>query len=158
DNLCGRFNCGLTELPGRIEAMQDEIKKLQAQLKKGAVGDLAGAGDHILSEATVVGSTKLVIGEMPPAPVDQMRQQADRLRQKAGSAAVVVGWVDDGKVQLLAAVTDDLTKKGVEAGKLVAELAKVVGGRGGGRKDMAQAGGTDPTKLPDALQLARSLL
>jgi alanyl-tRNA synthetase len=158
DNLCGRFNCGLNELPGRIEAMQEEIKKLQTQLKKGAAGDLAGAGDRILSEATVVGGAKLVIGEMPPAPVDQMRQQADRLRQKAGSAAVVFGWVDDGKVQLLAAVTDDLTRKGIEAGKLVAELAKVVGGRGGGRKDIAQAGGTDPGKLPEALQLAGKLV
>ena len=65
-----------------------------------------------------------------------------------------LGWVDEGKVGLLAAVTDDLTKK-VEAGKLVGEAAKVVGGRGGGRKDMAQAGGSDPGKLGEALALAR---
>jgi alanyl-tRNA synthetase len=158
DNLCGRFNCNLEELPGRIEGLQEELKKVQAQLKKGAAGDLAGAGDRILGEAAVVDGARLIVGEMPPAPVDQMRQQADRLRQKAGSAAVVLGWVDEGKVQLLAAVTQDLMEKGVEAGKLVAEVAKVVGGKGGGRKDMAQAGGNDPSKLPEALQLARRLV
>jgi alanyl-tRNA synthetase len=158
DTLCGRFNCRPDELPARIDALQEEIKRLHSQLRKGAAGDLAGAGDRLLGEASVVGGAKVVVGEMPPAPLDQMRQQADRLRQKAGSAAVVLGWVDEGKVQLLAAVTDDLPQRGVEAGKLVAEVAKIVGGRGGGRKDMAQAGGTDPTKLPEALQRARQLV
>ena len=86
-----------------------------------------------------------------------MRQQLDRLRQKAKSAVVVIGWVEDDKVQLLAAVTEDLTKKGLAAGKLIGEVAKVVGGRGGGRKDMAQAGGSEPAKLSEALALARKL-
>jgi alanyl-tRNA synthetase len=94
---------------------------------------------------------------MPPAPAEQMLQQADRLRQKAGSAVVVLGWAEDGKVQLLAAVTDDLTKKGLHAGKLVGEVAKVVGGKGGGKPNMAQAGGKDPAKLGEALKHAREL-
>ena len=70
----------------------------------------------------------------------------------------MLGWVDDGKVGLLAAVTDDLVKKGLQAGKLVGEVAKVVGGKGGGRKDMAQAGGNDPAKLAEALALAKKLV
>jgi len=86
-----------------------------------------------------------------------MRQQVDRLRQKAGSAVVVIGWADDGKVQLLAAVTDDLVKKGLHAGKLVGQVAKVVGGGGGGKPTMAQAGGKEPAKLGEALQLAKAL-
>ena len=86
-----------------------------------------------------------------------MRQQVDRLRQKAGSAVVVIGWSEDSKVQLLAAVTDDLVKKGVHAGKLAGQVAKVVGGGGGGKPTMAQAGGKDPAKLAEALQLAKSL-
>jgi alanyl-tRNA synthetase len=158
DTLCARLNCQPDELRGRIEALQEEVKKLQGQLRKGAAGDLAGAGDRLLAEAASVGGAKVIVGEMPAAPVEQMRQQLDRLRQKAGSAAVVIGWVEDGKVGLLAAVTEDLTKKGLEAGKLVGEVAKVVGGRGGGRKDMAQAGGNDPSKLPEALQLAGKLV
>ena len=70
---------------------------------------------------------------------------------------VVRRWADDGKVQLLAAVTDDLTKKGVHAGKLIGEVAKVVGGRGGGKPTMAQAGGKDPGKLAEAMQQAKKL-
>jgi alanyl-tRNA synthetase len=158
DETSGRLNCKPEELPARVEALQDEVKKLQAQLKKGAAGDLASAGDRLLADATDVNGAKVVVGEMPAAPLDQMRQQMDRLRTKAGSAAVLIGWVDEGKVTLMAAITDDLTKKGLEAGKLVGEVAKVVGGKGGGRKDMAQAGGNDPAKLGDALQLGRSLI
>jgi alanyl-tRNA synthetase len=158
DRLSARLTCKPDELAARVEALQEEVKKLQGQLKKGAAGDLAGAGDRLLAEAVEVGGAKVIIGEMPAAPVEQMRQQLDRLRHKAGSAAVVIGWVEDGKVGLLAAVTEDLTKKGVEAGRLVGEVAKVVGGRGGGRKDMAQAGGSDPSRLPEALELARKLV
>src|SRR5262249_55474866 len=95
----------------------------------------------------------IVVGAMPAAPVEQMRQQLDRIRQKAKSAVVVLGWAEDSKVTLLAAVTEDLTKK-IEAGKLVGEVAKVVGGKGGGRKDMAQAGGAGPDGRGEALDLA----
>jgi alanyl-tRNA synthetase len=152
--LSGRLNCKPDELPGRVEALQEEVKKLQAQLRKGTAGDLAGAADQLLSSAADVNGAKVVVGAMPPAPVEQMRQQLDRIRQKANSAVVLLGWSEDSKVTLLAAVTEDLTKK-VEAGKLVGEVAKVVGGKGGGRKDMARAGGNDPSKLGEALELAR---
>ena len=81
----------------------------------------------------------------------------DRLRQKAGSAVVVLGWSEDSKVQLIAAVTDDLVKKGLHAGKLIGQVAPVVGGKGGGRPNLAQAGGKEPGRLPEALQLATNL-
>jgi alanyl-tRNA synthetase len=157
DELSARLNCKPEELTNRVEALQEEVKKLQTQLKKGAAGDLAGAADRLLAEATEANGAKIIVGEMPPAPVDQMRQQLDRLRQKAKRAVVVIGWAEDGKVTLMAAVTEDLTKKGVAAGKLVGEVAKVVGGKGGGRPEMAQAGGNDPSKLGEALTLARKL-
>jgi alanyl-tRNA synthetase len=70
---------------------------------------------------------------------------------------VVLGWADDGKVGLLAAVTDDLVKKGAHAGKLIGQVAAVVGGKGGGKPTMAQAGGKDPAKLGEALELAKKL-
>ncbi|HEY7159129.1 MAG TPA: DHHA1 domain-containing protein, partial [Gemmataceae bacterium] len=104
------------------------------------------------------GGAKVIVGEMPAAPVEQIRQQLDRLREKAKSAVVVVGWADEGKVGLLSLVTDDLGKKGLHAGKLVGEVAKVVGGKGGGPPTgIAQAGGKDASKLGEALQLARKL-
>jgi alanyl-tRNA synthetase len=157
DELTGRLNCKPEDLPARLDAIQEEIKKLQQQLKKGAAGDLQSAADKLLAGAVEVQGAQVIVGEMPSAPEEQMREQIDRLRQKAGSSVVVFGWADDGKVQLIAAVTDDLVKKGIKAGNLVGEAAKVVGGRGGGRPTMAQAGGKEPTKLPEALQLARKL-
>ena len=106
------------------------MKKLQTQLKKGPAGDLAGAADKLLAAAVEVNGAKIIVGEMPSAPTEQMRQQVDRLRQKAGSGVIVIGWTEDGKVGLLAAVTEELTKKGVDAGKLVGAAAQVVGGKG----------------------------
>jgi alanyl-tRNA synthetase len=155
--LTSRLNCKPEELSSRVEALQEEIKKLQQQLKKGAATDLQGTADKLLQEATQLNGATIIVGEMPTGPEEQMRQQVDRLRQKAGSAVVVLGWSDDGKVQLLAAVTDDLVKKGLHAGKLVGQVAKVVGGGGGGKPTLAQAGGKEPAKLPEALQLAKKL-
>jgi alanyl-tRNA synthetase len=155
--LTGRFRCRPEELPARIDSMQEETKKLQQQLRKGATADLTGAGDKLLAEAKTIHGAQIIIAEMPPASEEQMRQQVDRLRQKAGTAVVVFGWADDGKVQFLAAVTEDLVKKGVHAGKIVDAMAKVAGGRGGGKPTLAQGGGKDPAKLSQALQLAREL-
>ncbi len=156
-DLTGRFSCKPDELPGRIDALHDEIKKLQQQLKKGTAGDLQGVADKLLAAATDVNGAKVIVGEMPAGGEEALRTQVDRLRQKAGSCIIVIGWTDEGKVGLLAAVTDDLVKKGAHAGKLVGKVAEVVGGRGGGKPNLAQAGGKEPGKLGEALALARQL-
>lgn len=153
--LAERFHCRPEEVPTRIDSLQEEIKKLQQQLRKGAASDLAGTLDKLLASATKVGSVHIIVGEVPAAADEQMRAEVDRVKQKAGSAVVVVGWVNEDKVGLLAAVTDDVIKKGVKAGTLVGEVAKIVGGGGGGRPNMAQAGGKDPAKLAQALEHAR---
>jgi alanyl-tRNA synthetase len=157
DGLAGRFNCKPDEVPARVESLQEEVRRLQQQLRKGTASDLQSAADRLLASADEVGGTKIIAGVMPAGPVEQMQQQADRLRQKAGSAVVVFGWADDGKVQLLAAVTDDVVQKGGHAGKLIGEVAKVVGGRGGGKPTMAQAGGKEPGQLAEAMRQARDL-
>jgi alanyl-tRNA synthetase len=157
DSLCGRLNCKPEELPARVEALQDELKKLQQQLKKGAASDLAGAADKLLATAADLNGAKLIVGEIPAAPSDAIRSQVDRLRQKAGTSVIAFGWADDGKVGLLVAVTDDLVKKGLHAGKLVGEAAKVAGGKGGGNPTLAQAGGKDPAKLGEALAVVQTL-
>jgi alanyl-tRNA synthetase len=156
EELAGRFSCKPEELATRIDTLQEEVKKLQQQLKKGAAGDVQGVADKLLAAAEEVKGAKIIIGEMPAASVEQMRAQVDRLRQKAGSSVIVFGWTEDGKVQLLAGVTKDLEKR-VSAGNLIKEAAAIVGGKGGGRPDMAQAGGKDPARLGEALQLARKL-
>jgi alanyl-tRNA synthetase len=156
-DLTTRFRCKPEELPNRIDGLQEEIKELTQQLKKGAASDLQSVADKLLADAPETKGSRIIVGEMPAGPEEQLRQQVDRLRQKAPSSVVVIGWSDDGKVGLLAAVTEDLVKKGLHAGKLVGQVATIVGGKGGGKPTMAQAGGKDPAKLGEALALARKL-
>lgn len=158
DEIAGRFSCKPEDVPRRIDALQDEIKKLQQQIKKAASSDLAGTGDKLFDEATQLGGARVIVGQLPSAPAEQVRNQVDRLKQKAGSAVVVVAWEEEGKVQLIAAVTDDLVKKGLHAGKLVGQVAKVMDGGGGGKPTMAQAGGKDASKIGEALQLAKKVI
>jgi alanyl-tRNA synthetase len=157
DELTGRFRCKPEDLGTRIDGLQDEIKKLQQQIKKGAATDLAGVGDKLLTDAEKVGDVAVIVGEVPAAPDEQIRNQVDRLKQKAGSAVVVIGWKDDAKVGLLAAVTDNLIAK-VKAGDLIKQIAPLVGGGGGGRPNLAQAGGKNPEKLDEALAAAKRLV
>ena len=156
--LSERFKCRPEELPTRIESLQEEVKKLQQQLRKGAASDLAGSMDKLLASAIKFGDVTVIVGEIPGGPDDAIRTQVDRIKQTAGSSVVLVGWVDGDKVGLLAAVTEDVIKKGVKAGQLVGEIAKIVGGGGGGRPNMAQAGGKEPAKLGEALAQARRLI
>jgi alanyl-tRNA synthetase len=159
DELAGKFQCRPEELPGRVEALQEQVKKLQEQLKKGAAADLAGVVDRLIADAPTVAGAKLITAQLPAgATVEAVRTQIDRIRQKCGSAFVVFGWTEDeGKVPLIVALTNDLVKKGLKAGDVVKQVAAVVGGSGGGKPDMAQAGGKDASKLPDAIQKAADL-
>ncbi len=156
--LSERFHCRPEELAARIETLQEEIKKLQQQLKKGTASDLAGSFDKLLASATRTGDVSVIVGEIPAGPDEAIRTQVDRVKQKAGSAVVVIGWIDGDKVGLLAAVSDDVVKKGIKAGELIKQIAPIVGGGGGGRPNMAQAGGKEPAKLGEALAQARSLI
>src|SRR5262245_6925788 len=108
EEVAGALSCKPDEVGGRVSALLDEVKKLQSQLKKGAASDLNSAGDQLLAQAADVNGAKVVVGEVPAAAMEQMRTQMDRLRQKAKIAVIVLGWVEDGKVGLLSAVTDDL--------------------------------------------------
>jgi alanyl-tRNA synthetase len=158
-DLADKFSCEWDKLPERIETLQEELSKLKIQLRKGAASDLTSVTDRLLDEAATAGEVKIIVGEVPATPVEQLRTQIDRLRQKAGKCVVFFGWVDDGKVGLLAGVSKDKeVMDKVKAGDLVKEVAPLVGGKGGGRPDMAQAGGTEPAKLPEALRQAKATI
>jgi alanyl-tRNA synthetase len=159
DELAGKFQCRAEELPARVEALQEQVKKLQDQLKKGAAADLAGFVDKLIADAKEVHGAKLLVARLPEGTTsDAVRTQIDRIRQKVGSAFIVFGWTEDeGKVPLIAALTNDLVKKGLKAGDVVKQVAAVVGGSGGGKPDFAQAGGKDASKLPEALAKAEQL-
>ena len=115
DELSSRFNCPPNELPARIAVLQEELKKAQAALKKGAAADLGVAVDKLFDKAVTVNGTKLVIGQLPGGSVEAVRTQIDRVRQKAASAVVVFGWEDDGRVPLIVSLTNDLVAKGLKA-------------------------------------------
>ncbi len=141
------------DVPDRVAALVKEVRELKKQLASG--GKVGGASaDELLSSALAVGGAKLIVAEVPEAGADALRQLIDQLRRKAGSAAILLGSRAEDKVVLVAGITKDLEAKGMNAGKWVRDAAAVVGGSGGGRADMAQAGGKDPEKLPAALEAA----
>jgi alanyl-tRNA synthetase len=137
-------------LPGRIEQLVERVRKLekeQEQLK----GKLASsAGDDMLAEAQDVGGIKVLATMLDGADPKTLRDTVDQLKNKLGSAALVLAAVQDSKVSLVAGVTQDSTDR-IKAGDLVNFVAQQVGGKGGGRPDMAQAGGNDPSGLSKAL-------
>jgi len=158
EELSSRFNCRFDEVPARIESLQDEIKKLQKQIQKGTAGDLNTAGDKLVEEAKTFGASKLIVGEVPGAPVEQIRAQVDRIRQKVGSSLIVLGWKnEEGGGGFLVGVTDDLVKKGIKAGDIIKPVAEIAGGKGGGPPNMATAGARDMSKLAEALAKAVEL-
>ncbi len=142
--------------------LREAVADLQKLLKERQKGDAAAAQDvvmnrvrELLASAEKIGDTTVMVAEMPDVPVDQLKTGADAVKQKCGSAAVLFGTRSDGRALLLAAMSDDLIKLGLKAGDLVKEVARIVGGGGGGPPTMAQAGGKDPSKLPEALEAGR---
>ncbi|MGB6199628.1 MAG: alanine--tRNA ligase [Candidatus Acidiferrales bacterium] len=136
------------------ELRREREKQRRAAMLKGIQG-LINPG--LLAKVQTIKGVKVIAAELDGADRATLRAVADGLRQKLGSGVVVLGAIDDGKVALLVAVTKDLTAK-VHAGKLVQELAKQIGGSGGGRPDLAEAGGKDTLALKKVLQYAPSLI
>jgi len=131
------------QLLTRIKGLEKEIETLRQKLASGQGGDLS-------TQAKDVKGTKVLAARVEGADAKTLRDTVDKLKDKLKSAAIVLAAVQDGKVMLVAGVTKDLTGK-VPAGELVNQVAQKVGGKGGGRPDMAQAGGTDPEPLDGAL-------
>jgi len=142
-----------------VAALLEEKKTLEKELSRLRSKLLSGQGGDLSSQAIEVkgrdGPVRVLAVALDDADPKTMRETVDRLKDKLKSAAIVLGVVNDGKVSLIAGVTSDLTGK-VKAGELVNYVAQQVGGKGGGRPDMAQAGGSDPSGLPGALQSVRS--
>ena len=155
--LASRLNVGEDSLLGTVEKLSHTAKQLEKELgeqkRKGALNQL----DDLFAHAQTIKGVKVIVGEVQNVDREGLRQLVDSLRQKIGSGVVALGMPENGKVALIAGVTNDLTAK-VHAGKLIQALAKQVGGSGGGRPDLAEAGGKDTSALKSALQSVRSLL
>lgn len=150
--LCVALKAPADELGKRITALQDELRDAKRELAKHASQAAAGAVETLIAKAETIGGVRVITHLAENVTRDAIREMIDTLRDKAAPAAILIGAVIDGKVSLTAAVTKDLIAKGLSAGDCVKLAAKVVGGGGGGRPDMAEAGGKDPSQLADALK------
>ncbi len=139
------------EVGARLHQIMDNVRALEKELARLKSKLAASQGDDLVDRAVAVGSAKVLAVTLDGADAKSLRETMDKLKDKLDSAAIVLGSVEAGRVTLIAGVTSDLTGK-VKAGELVNFVAQQVGGKGGGRPDMAQAGGTEPAKLPQALE------
>jgi len=139
------------EAPEKAGQVVDELDETRKQLVQMRQELVAEAFNRSLEKVPEVNGVPVLAAVLANANVDTLRQMADRFRQRYASGVVVLGCVVEDKPSLIAAVTDDLVKRGLSAGDLVKEAAAVMGGSGGGRPNMAQAGGKDASKIGEAI-------
>ncbi|MFW9264926.1 alanine--tRNA ligase [Nostoc sp. CALU 546] len=156
-DLSDRFKVKPEELPDRITSLQSELRNSQKELETLKVQLAIAKSDSLLQTAEIVGEHKIIVAQLEDVDPESLKTAAERLLQKIGNGAVVLGSVpEEGKVSIVAAFSPEVNKKGLQAGKFVGAIAKICGGGGGGRPNLAQAGGRDASKLPDALEQAES--
>ena len=144
------LNSSISELPNRVMNMISQRKQLEHELAQMKSKFASAQGDELVNQAQDINGVKVLAAKLDGADSSVLRETLDKLKDKLKSAAIVLAAVSDGKVSLIAGVTADVTAK-VKAGELVNFVAQQVGGKGGGRPDMAQAGGTQPEHLAAAL-------
>ena len=152
--LAGNLNCRVGETVERVHALQEElraerqhVKKLEAEAAKAQVASVA---DQIRD----IQGVPALVQQVQAPNMEALRDMGDKLRDKVGGVIILGAPMADGKVSLVVMATKDAVAKGIHAGKLIKDVAKICGGGGGGRPDMAQAGGKDAAKLPEALDAA----
>ena len=157
--MSDRFKVKPEELPDRITTLQNELKTTQKELETLKSQLAIAKSDSLLQTVESVGDYKILVAKMEDVDPESLKTVAERLLQKVGNGAIVLGSVpEEGKVSLVAAFSPEVNKKGLQAGKFIGAIAKICGGGGGGRPNLAQAGGRDASKLPEALDQAQSAL
>ena len=158
NSLSRLVNSSSEDVLSRVEKLVERNKLNEQKLEKlGAQVNLAKGGDILSQAETNQAGIKIIATKLDSLPPKQLREVADDLRNRMGSGCLALATVNDGKVALLTAVTKDLTKK-YNAGSLIKEMAKVLGSKGGGKPDLAQAGGGDPGKLDQALEMFKEMV
>jgi alanyl-tRNA synthetase len=159
-DLSDRFKVKPEEISDRITNLQNELRTSQKQLEA-LKGQLAIAkSDSLLANVETIGNFQLLIAQINDVDAASLQTAGERLQSKLGvnGAVVLASILEEGKVSLVAAFGSEVNKKGLQAGKFIGNIAKICGGGGGGRPNLAQAGGRDATKLPSALEQAASEL
>lgn len=146
----GELKAPVHELPAKIVQILDNVKSLEKELARLKSKLASSQGDDLAAQAIEIAGFKVLAATLEGADANTLRETMDKLKDKLKSAAIVLATTNDGKVSLAAGVTADLIAK-IKAGELVNHVASQVGGKGGGKPDMAMAGGTDASQLPKAL-------
>ncbi|MEO1392094.1 MAG: alanine--tRNA ligase [Cyanobacteria bacterium J06634_5] len=158
-DLSASFKIKPEEISDRVNSLQSDLKSTQKELSS-LKSELALAqSDQLLAKAETIGDIPVIVANMDAVEPDALKAVAERLLQKLGDGAVVLGSVPaEGKVSLVAAFSKPVIGKGLQAGKFIGGIAKLCGGGGGGRPNFAQAGGRDASKLPEAMETAKTQL
>jgi len=138
-------------VPDRVRGLQEEVRKAEREAVRLQHRTAGAAAEQLAGAAVDVGGVKVVASAVEGLGAEAMRTLADDLQQRLGSGLVVLGSAAGGRVVFVCEVSKDLVKGGYHAGNLLREIAKEVGGSGGGRADFAQAGGKNPERLQAAL-------
>ena len=158
-DLCDRFKVKPEEIPDRITTLQTELRNNEKEIQSLKSQIAIVKSDSLLQTAEIIGEHKIIVSQLEDIDAESLKDAAERLLQKIGNGAVVLGSIPEaGKVSIVAAFSSEVNKKGVQAGKFVGTIAKICGGGGGGKPNLAQAGGRDASKLPEALETAKTEL
>ncbi len=155
NEIAARLKVPENEVVNAVERLSERVKELEKR-PKGGGPDRGAQQEGLVAGAEQIGGVPVVVQPVDGLDADGLRELSEAVRQKLGDAAVVLGSASDGRVHLVANVAPAVVERGVKAGDVVRAAAQVAGGGGGGRDTMAQAGGRDPEKLPDALATARA--
>lgn len=148
----------IKEIPHQVETLQNELKEAQKQNESLQAKIAAQQANNVFENVQATKNGSLIAAEVQVAGMGQLRQLADTWRSKALSDVLVLATASDGKANLLVAVSDDKTKEGLKAGDLIKAIAPAINGGGGGRPNLAQAGGKNPAGIKDALDQAKNYL
>ena len=160
DELAAALKIPATGLVEKVTHLLTENKRLAKELKspsRQAASDSLAEAKQFLDKCEKVGDASIITGKLSPTTAEQARAAIDMLKKKAPSSVIVLGFAEGDKATLLAAVTDDLTSK-IGAGEILKQIAPIVDGGGGGRPNMAQAGGKKPDKLDEAIAKAAEII
>ena len=158
ERIAGKLNAPVSEVEHRLDGLLDHDRAQERELEIANRQLARGRFDILLGGLAQVKGTYVLAAQVDVPGVAQLREMTDWFRDRVSSGVAVLGTISDGKPVIIATVTDDLVARGVKAGDIVREVAKIVGGSGGGRPNMAQAGGRDPEKLGEALAAVTGLV
>jgi len=154
DRLCAVLDAQENMAIQRAEELILQIKDFKKDVQKAKKEGARKISSDLIANAREISGVKIVTEVIEGVDIGDLRKTVDSLKESLGSVAIILGTTEDGKVTLIASISNDLVKKGLHAGNIAREIAKVVGGGGGGRADMAQAGGQLPDKINEAIDLA----